>query len=138
MRFMAYHSIVRGATGFEWSMYHLSVDDPHWQEVCRVIGEIGRMHDVLASPVWPGEVRIDYTELGSSDWSGVETLVKLHSGKPWILAVNSQFDPMQATFSSLPRGLGDQVEVFEEDRRLAVSDGQFTDFFRPYEVHIYH
>ena len=137
MRFMAYHAIVRGATAFEWSMYHLSVDDPAWREVCEVIGELNRLHDVMASPSWFGSLQIEYTELGFSDWSGVETLVKTHGTEAWILAVNSQFDPMEATFSQLPDAVGDSVSVFGENRRLPVVGGRFTDFFEPYEVHVY-
>jgi hypothetical protein len=90
--------------------------------------------------------------LGFSDWEGVETLVKVHGGRPWIIAANTQFDPMKATFSNLPPGSGTEWEAVGESgdgegaiyaagegapRRLRAEGGALTDFFRPYEVHIY-
>jgi hypothetical protein len=137
MRFMAYCAIVRGATGMSWSLYGMEIDIGPWREVCEVIGELSRLHDVLASPVWDGRLEVEYNELGFSDWTGVETLVKLHEGKPSIIAVNTQFDPMEATFSHLPEGISEQLNVFGEDRQVAVRSGRFTDYFRPYEVHVY-
>jgi len=137
MRFMAFNAIIRGATALEWAMIKLPVDSGAWIDVSRVIGELRSLHDVLASPPWGGVIAIEYSELGFSDWDGVETLVKIYRGKPWILAANTQFDPMIATFSNLPDGLGDKVNVVGEDRQVAVGNGAFTDRFQPYEVHVY-
>ena len=136
-RFMAYDAIIRGAVGLEFAMYKLSVNEPAWIGISRVIGELRDLHDVLASAEWPGTIRIDYRELGFSDWTGVETRVKRHRGRPWILAANTQADPMEATFSNLPDGIGRNLNVFGEDRTVAVKSGRFTDYFRPYEVHVY-
>jgi hypothetical protein len=105
--------------------------------MCRVIGELNSLHDVLCAPVWPGRMEIEYREMGFSDWTGVETLVKELGGQYWILAANTQFDPMVATFSKLPDGIGASLEVVAEDRGVAVRAGAFTDRFQPYEVHVY-
>lgn len=137
MRFMAFNAIVRGATAMEWAMFRLSTDEPAWLDVLKVIGELGALHDVLASPVWPGNLEIEYKELGFSDWSGVETLVKVHGDECWILAVNTQFDPMEATFSNLPDNIAAPLQVHGEQREVPVHAGAFTDYFQPYEVHIY-
>lgn len=137
MRFMFFSAVIRGATAVEWAVYRLSIDEPAWLDVKRVIGEISALHDVLAAPVWKGCLEMEYKELGFSDWTGVETLVKLHQGRPWILSANTQFDPMEATISSLPSGIDKKLMVFGEDREVNVSNGQFTDYFKPYEVHIY-
>lgn len=137
MRFMAFNAIIRGATAMEWAMYKTPVDSPVWMDIQKVIGELHELHDVLASPVWKGTLDIEYKELGFSDWTGVETLVKLHDGKVWILAANTQFDPMEATFGNLPEGVSTHLAVHGEDRQVVVKNGAFTDFFAPYEVHIY-
>ena len=102
-----------------------------------MVGELRDLHDVLAGAPVADPLKIEYTEMGFSDWDGVETLVKLCRGQPWILAANTQADPMIATFSNLPEGLGTSVSVFKEDRRLDVVDGAFTDRFQPYQVHVY-
>jgi hypothetical protein len=142
MRFMAFNAIIAGATGLEWMLYKLPVDGSAWLDLCRVIGELKDLHDLLASPtlMTPTSGRaleVSYTELGFSDWDGVQTLVKLHEGVPWILAANTQFDPMIATFSNLPDGLGSKVSVWGEDRELPIHQGAICDRFQPYEVHIY-
>lgn len=136
-RFMAFHAIIRGATGLEFAMHRTRVDEPAWIGIREVIGELHGLHGVLASPPWHGRLQVDYKELGASDWTGVETLVKIHNGRPWILAANTQFDPMEATFSNLPDGIGKSLRVMGEKRSLRVQQGRFTDYFRPYEVHIY-
>jgi hypothetical protein len=137
LRFMAYHAILRGATGLEFAMYGLSVAEPAWQGVRAVVGELGRLHDVLAAPSWRGKLSLEYRELGFSDWTGVEVLVKQFRGRPWIFAANTQADPMEATFAELPPGVGRKLRVAGEERILPVRRGQFSDYFRPYEVHVY-
>ena len=137
MRFMAFNAIIRGATGLSFALVRMPIDIGPWRDVCEVVGELSALHDVLASPVWEGPLDVAYTELGFSDWTGVETLVKLRDGQPWILAANTQFDPMEATFSNLPAGMAGPLDVVAEGRELAVASGRFTDFFRPYEVHVY-
>jgi hypothetical protein len=137
MRFMAFNSIIRGATALEWMMIRLPVDSGPWQDVCQVIGELRDLHDVLCSPNWPGTIKVEYKELGFSDWTGVEVIVKLCQNRPWILAANTQFDPMEATFSNLPEGLGKEFEVINEGRRVTIAAGTFSDRFQPYEVHVY-
>jgi hypothetical protein len=118
-------------------MNRTRVDEPAWIGIREVIGELRDLHDVLASPVWRGSMQVDYKELGFSDWTGVETLVKLRQGRPWIFAANTQFDPMEATFSNLPPAIGTKLSVWGEDRTIAFRGGRFTDYFKPYEVHVY-
>lgn len=137
MRFMAFNAIIRGATGLEWMLIRHPIDNPSWLDVCKVIGELRRLHDVLASPCWEESMEVHYTELGFSDWDGVETLVKIHQGGAWILAANTQFDPMIATFSGLPPEWGGSLNVAGENRRVDITNGSFTDRFQPYEVHVY-
>ena len=134
---MTYNAIIRGATGLEFAMNRLSVNEPGWIGIRDVIRELRDLGGVLTAPVWPEKLRIDYRELGFSDWTGVETLVKSHRGHPWILAANTQADPMEATFSNLPKLTGSKLGVFREDRDLSIKSGKFTDYFRPFEVHVY-
>lgn len=137
MRFMAYNAILRGAIGLEWMTIGLDVNSCQWQEIRRVVGELSALQDVLCSPTWHSMVDVTYEELGFSDWTGVESMVKLNQGDPWLLAANTQFDPMQATFSHLPEGLTADLEVVGEHRTVPLRDGSFSDRFQPYEVHVY-
>ena len=137
MRFMAFNAIIRGATGLAWAMYRTPVNSNTWHDICSVITELRDLHDVIAAQPLLTSPHLEYTEMGFSDWDGVETLTKLHQGRPWILAANTQADPMIATFSQLPEKLGPTVTVFNENRALEVTNGTFTDRFQPYQVHIY-
>lgn len=137
MRFMAFNAIVRGATGLEWMLISLPVEASVWLDVQKIIGQLHCLHDVLASPPLDHNLDVEYTELGFGDWDGVESLVKLCNGKPYILSVNTQFDPMIATFSNLPPGLSGKLDVIDEDRQVEIEGGTFTDRFQPYEVHVY-
>ncbi len=137
MRFMAFDAIINGATGLSWMLIRMPTEPGAWSDVSRVVGELGRLHDVLASPTVAATVGVEYRELGFSDWEGVEVLLKRHNDESWLLAANTQFDPMIATFSDLPPGLGSQIEVVGEDRELKADNGRFTDRFQPYEVHVY-
>ena len=106
MRFMAFNAIIRGATALELAMLRVRLDEGAWTEIRKVVGELRALHDVLAAPSWPGVLDVDYTELGFSDWTGVETLVKAHAGQHWILAANTQFDPAEATLQRPARWHG--------------------------------
>jgi len=137
MRFMAFNSIVRGATAISWAMIGLSAGSDAWENVRAVVGELRALQDVLCAPELQAKPEIQYRELGFGDWTGVETLVKLHEDRVWIIAVNTPFDPMEATFSNLPKGIGGTLDVFGESRKVSVKAGSFSDRFQPYEVHIY-
>ena len=137
MRFMAFNAIIRGATGLSWAMYRTPVESSAWRDVCNVIGELYSLHAVLAAPTVSHAINIEYKELGFGDWTGVEILVKELDGRLRILAANTQFDPMEPTFSNLPEPIGGAVTVLGEDREIAVRNGCFSDRFQPYEAHIY-
>lgn len=137
MRFMAFNAIIHGATGLEWMLIRHHVDSPTFHDVKMIIGQLRDLHGVLASPTIPHDFDIEYSEMGFSDWDGVEALVKRHGGRIYILSANTQFDPMIATFRTLPEGIGKKVEVLNEQRTIEVGTDGFTDRFQPYEVHIY-
>ena len=137
MRFMAFNAIIRGATGLAWAMHGTPVQGNVWRDICKVIGELHDLHDVLAGEPMATELEIEYTEMGFSDWDGVEVLVKRSDSRPWMLAANTQADPMIATFSNVPEGMGSCMRVFNENREIDIDKGKFTDRFQPYEVHVY-
>ena len=43
----------------------------------------------------------------------------------------------QVTFSGLPKDLRRGEVLFESPRKVAAKDGTFTDWFAPYDVHVY-
>ena len=137
MRFWAFHSIKRGATGLSWAMFRTPVHHSAWKDISTVISELNDIHDILAAPSWSETLNCEYEEIGFSDWTGVETLVKDHEGYYWIIAVNTQFDPMIAQFSNLPKDCSTDLEVYSECRNILIKQKTFSDKFLPYETHIY-
>ncbi|MBI2824054.1 MAG: hypothetical protein HYX69_05095 [Planctomycetia bacterium] len=136
MRFMAFQAIIHGATGLEWMLIRHPIDAPSFVDVRRVIGELRDLHDVLASPPLRHELTVEYTELGFSDWEGVEVLVKASRDGPHVLSANAQGDPMLATFGNLPHDCL-RWQVVGENREIRVDGGRLSDRFGPYEVHVY-
>ena len=137
MRFMAFNAIVRGATALEWMLIRLPVDSNPWRDVTSVIHELAGLHDILAAPVSDHRLDIEYRELGFSDFTGVEYLLKTRNGRHTLIAVNTQFDPFEPTFSNLPDSFRSGLEVIGENREIGIQNGTFTDRFQPYAVHIY-
>jgi hypothetical protein len=137
MRYMAFSAIVRGATGLEWMLIRLPYGASPWQDVSAVVTELASLHDSLAAPSPAHEIAIDYQELGFSDFTGVEFLLKRTVSSDVLIAVNTQFDPFQPVFSNLPERFQRGLEVVGENREVAVEGGQFTDRFQPYGVHVY-
>src|SRR5690606_2588824 len=71
--------------------------------------------------------------LPSEDW--LNTLLKSHAGKGYLLTVNHTRDSQTATFT-VPAALS--VSVRDEDRTVTVgTDGSFTDDYDPLAVHHY-
>jgi hypothetical protein len=137
MRFMAFDAIISGATGLAFSMHKTLAAGPHWEDIKRVVGELNSLHDVLAAPPMTEPINVSYTDLGYSIWDGVITIARRCGEEVYLIAANTAFDPARAAIHSpiLPdRG---SVVVEGEDREIAIEKGILSDFFKPYEVHIY-
>ena len=135
MRYMAFADLIHGATGLLFSMHNVRIDSEVWQDICRLAGELRGLHEVLAGETVELDLKPRYTNLGYSIWKGVETRVKAHDGKRYLLAANSAFDPAEVTWRGLQKTAC--LRVLGEGRELLVSSGAATDRFEPYEVHVY-
>jgi hypothetical protein len=78
-------------------------------------------------------------EVASSDPDvPIDVMVKKTRGATYVFAVAMRDAPTRADFVlSGPAATGSQVEVVDEDRTVALSDGRFSDEFAAYDVHIY-
>lgn len=137
MRFMAFNAIIRGATGLSFAMHGTPIHSDAWTDICNVIGELKDLQVSLAGQAVAHQTQIQYEELGHSDWDGVELLVKKTSDMLLLFAANVQANPVVAHFSNLPDGIGRELFVHAEDRRVVVEEGRFTDRFEAHEVHVY-
>jgi len=135
MRYMAFADIIAGATGLLFSTYNLPFGSLAWADVQRLVGELSALHDVLAGRTVELPLTAAYRNLGFTVWHGVQLLAKEHEGNLYLLAANSAFDPAEVTWSGF---MGESaLEVLGENRRIPVRNGEATDSFEPYGVHIY-
>lgn len=101
----------------------------------KVTKELAEMQDVLAAKTSDLSIRKEYHELMYSVDTGVEVMVKKVNGKTYMLAVNSDKNPVKVTFKGLA-GFH-EASVLSENRNLEITDGKFTDSYKPFDVHIY-
>lgn len=135
MRYMAFAEIVAGATGLLFSMFNIPFGKPVWRDIQRLVAELRGLHDVLAGRTMALRLRTSYRNLGFSIWKGVTTLAKESNGRRYLLAVNNAFDPAEVTWSGFRRARS--LRVRGEKRRVRIHRGSVTDWFEPYEAHVY-
>jgi hypothetical protein len=164
-RYMTYAAIINGARGLNYFGGELpqtlsEADKPlgwnwrYWKRVLRpVIEEIGEK-----SPLYPALVAPDSTlpvkvvaepslfrgrplpasSLLSPEKLGVEFCVRQAGSELFLLAAKREGPTMPVRFSGLGNVQEEKAEVmFEPPRTVQVKDGSFTDWFAPFEVHVY-
>jgi hypothetical protein len=145
-RFMTYQSIVNGARGVVYFGGHLeqacTPEDAKlgwnwtfWNRALRpVVEEIGER-----SPLYPALVAPDAklpVKVEGAD--GIEFCVReAGDGDVFLIACKREGATVEARFTGLPRELTDGEVLFESPRRVTAKDGTFTDWFAPFDVHVY-
>ncbi|MHC4872279.1 MAG: hypothetical protein ACYTFY_10580 [Planctomycetota bacterium] len=137
LRFMAYDSIICGATGLAFAMYKTPLDSQMWQDTCRVVGELKGLTEGLTAPPYEKQLTVSYEELGYTIWEGVITLARCTGDKLYIFAANTAFDPARAEIKVDGLNRSSNAVVVGENREVAVEQGSFRDDFEPYGVHVY-
>lgn len=145
-RYMTYQTIIKGSRGviyFGGSLpMTLNERDAkhgwnwtHWQKVLRpVIEEIG-----TKSPLYPALVapdsKLPIRCIGST---GMEIKVREVGNDIFILACKREGDTVRVEFNNIPDDVQPEATVmFEDPRKVAIESGKFTDWFAPFEVHVY-
>jgi hypothetical protein len=143
-RFMTYQTLINGARGviyFGGQIAHtLSPEDRklgwnwhHWNRVLRpVIEEIGQN-----SPLYPALIARDSKLPIKVQGSGIEYCVREVGDDIFILACKRDHDTSEVTFSNLPVRETECEVMFESPRTVAISKSAFTDWFAPFDVHVY-
>ena len=143
-RFMAYEAIINGARGLNFFGGNnpgalnprdakLGWNWTFWSRVLKpVIEEIGRkspLHPALVAP----DSKLPITVAGP----GMEWCVREVGRELFILACKREGPTGETTFSGLPEKAGEGEVMFESPRRVHARDGRFSDWFAPFEVHVY-
>ena len=148
-RFMTYQAIINGARGLLYFGGHIDKAIPeqdkqykwawtHWRRVLRpVIEEMGSK-----SPLYPAILAPESKlKIQCSD-PKIEFCVREVGDDVFILACKREGDMVkdtkQATFTGLPEGVAADAEVmFESPRRVEIKSAALTDWFAPFDVHVY-
>lgn len=144
-RFMTYQAIINGARGLVYfggalPMTLAEDDRPHgwnwryWLRVLRPVieevGDRGPLAAALCAPESKAPVRVA--------GRGIEFCVREAGDSVFILACcREPQETAKATFSGLPGDLSQGEVLYESPRTVSVRDGAFTDWFAPYDVHVY-
>jgi hypothetical protein len=71
------------------------------------------------------------------DAGSMEYLLREIGNEVYIFACKKEGPTIQVQFGGLPKECARGQVVFEEPRQVQAKDGRFTDWFAPYDVHVY-
>ncbi|MGH7940588.1 MAG: hypothetical protein ACREFR_05905 [Limisphaerales bacterium] len=144
-RFMTYEAIINGARGLFYfggaNEKSLSARDKQlgwnwtfWKRALKsVIEEIG-----ARSPLYPALVAPDSTyPIKVSGAGGIEFCAREANGELFLLACQRGDKTKKVKFSGLPASINSGDVLYEAPRTVEVSHGTFTDWFAPFDVHVY-
>jgi hypothetical protein len=105
-----------------------------WQRVLRpVIEEIG-----TRSPLYPALVAPNSTlPIKVTGAEGMEFCAREAGGELFILDCKREGATAKVEFSGLPESARGAEVMFESPRAVEAKGGKFTDWFGPFEVHVY-
>ena len=146
MKAMTYLAIAQGAKGIFYYTYHgsqyfIKESPQHWENLKAIVKELTTIYPLLISPE-AKDFEFNIAERDSNQSSLFWTVRKVSEGNSliqagtYIVVVNSSKHPIMATFR-LKQYQSTDIKVILENRKLVSTDGNFSDSFAPYEVHIY-
>ncbi|MEA2709834.1 MAG: hypothetical protein QOF78_2435 [Phycisphaerales bacterium] len=144
-RFMTYEAIINGARGLIYFGGNLPVtlnerdkelgwNWTYWQRVLRpLIEEIGDKSPLAQALVAPNSKM----PVKAKD-KNIELCVREVGKDVYLLACSKDAQKTsEIEFTGLPKELAEGVVLYESPRKIAVKEGAFTDWFAPFEVHVY-
>lgn len=145
-RFMTYQAIINGARGLVYFggnvKQAMAPEDAalgwnwtFWNRVLRpVMEEIGSHSPLAAALVAPDPKLPIKVRHGP----GIEFCAREVGSDLYLLACKREGRTVQVDFENLPIADGSGEVMFESPRTVKVQQGKFSDWFAPFEVHVYH
>jgi hypothetical protein len=144
-RFMTYQAIINGARGLIFFGGHIpkamSREDAalgwnwrFWNRVLRpVVEEIGER-----SPLYPALIAPESSlPVQTSAPREIEFCVREADGGLFLVSCQREGETVNVQFSGLPAWAKHGEVMFEPPRTVEAAGGRFTDWFAPFDVHIY-
>jgi hypothetical protein len=145
-RFMTYQAIINGARGLIYFGGNLakamSPEDAalgwnwtFWDRVLQpVVEEVGSHSPLAPALVAP----VSKLPIKVNNGQGVEFCVREVGPDLYILACKREGATLNVEFTNLPFADGLGEVMYESPRTVEAAHGRFTDWFGPFEVHVYH
>ena len=106
-----------------------------WRCVLRpVLEEVGTRSPLASALVAP-DSRLPVKVEGADD---VEFCVREVGNDLYLLACKREGKTVQVRFTGLPAWAAAGEVLYESPRQVQAKAGQFTDWFAPFDVHVYH
>jgi hypothetical protein len=151
-RFMAYQAIIHGARGLQFfggslattlnpSDAALGWNWTFWNTVMkRLLGEVGSKSPLEPALLAPKSTRAITVTSGQGIEFTVREITSSTAGSDFyiIAAKREATSTVQVTFSGIPSGYSKADVMFESPATVTASNGAFTDWFGPFDVHVYH
>ena len=135
-RFMAYNAIIHGANGIlYWGTSYTPQPSEFWTNLKKVVSELSSLQKVLAAEPCQIELGKRYHETGHSIDAGVEILTKKFDNSLYLITANADKNPVKITLTGLPSF--ERAIIIGENRSLKIINGELTDSYEPFDVHIY-
>src|SRR6185503_11916237 len=110
------------------------LDDPEMlAAVTSVNQQIHELAPVLNSPSITNGVTVESSDAAAP----IAWMLKRRGDAAYLFAVNMRHLRTRGSFAGRELSAGATAEVLGESRALNVDSGEFTDDFKPYEVHLY-
>jgi hypothetical protein len=155
-RFMAYEAIINGSRGLTFfgggllptlneRDRRLGWNWTYWERVLKpLLGELRTGSPIEAALVAP-DSKLQLTVTGEKgprgeknpDASPMEYLAREVGDDLYLFACKKEGPTIQVRFQGLPANCATGHVLFEEPRLVEAKDGSFTDWFAPYDVHVY-
>ncbi len=135
-------SIIHGSRGLIYFVHQfkpkfveagLLADAEMLAAVTEINAQIRQLAPAINTPPPPRAATVK----SSAEDAAIALMTRRSGGATYLFAVNMRDQPTTGTFQLDPPRKALQAEVLGEGRSLPVGDGQFTDRFAGYEVHIY-
>ena len=132
-------SLIHGSKGLIYFVHQFKptfkeaglLDDPEMlQAVTAINGQIHELAPVLNSPTITNALTVTSS-------TPVATMVKRHEGQLYVFAVGMTNQPARCTFKAGEQSGNADVEVLGTSRIISLRNGEFSDEFKPYDVHLY-
>ena len=147
---MAYQAIINGARGLVFFGGHIPVawnerdaklkwNWTFFEKVLRpVLEEVGEKSSLQAALVaTQSKLKVSVKDVKGDPAEGVEFCVRETADAVYVLACKREGATVRVRFEGLPVELAGGEVMYEAPRKVEVKGGLFTDWFGPFEVHVY-